>query len=287
VTAVICKFTAPRSPKISLKHAAYITRESATLGDACNLYFHNLPDIKGIDYREVRTRFLSFVEGRLDEEQCRTQRGRGIPRTYYSCLLSFDRKEGTGIAISMAAQFLKENFPHARAAISCHRDTEHTHCHIWLDARQLDDRKIQLSNHIYERLDERWARIYGKQYGEKYETDHIEKKEATRVFKQALARGEQPTSPLRHNRKRLTRSEYQQREIRNAGNDQSGVREIERVVTTTHTRIDESERTTATVERESRNTFEKSRELQQTIARLDRTHRSAVDRADQNKGVIK
>jgi hypothetical protein len=211
-TAVICKFTVPRFAKNAVRNAVYITRESATLGDEYALHLHNLHTLRGIDYRETRTRILSYVEARLDEEQCQSKHGRGQARSYYTCVLSFDRKEQTSIAVALSAQFLKEVFPNARAVVSCHQNTSHTHCHVFIDARQVDNRKIQLSKRVYERLDEQWARIYALQYGPLYEVDHVRKKEEIRAFKRALARGEQPAPPLSNSRKGLTRAEYQRRE---------------------------------------------------------------------------
>jgi hypothetical protein len=45
----------------------------------------------------------------------------------------------------MAEEWLQREFPRGRAFTVVHRDTEQTHIHIWIDARQVDGKKIQLA----------------------------------------------------------------------------------------------------------------------------------------------
>jgi hypothetical protein len=212
MSGAFCKFTGKPNASASGKHAAYITRETGTYGDERAIYLHNLDELKGIDYRETRTNFISYAEARQDEELAK----RKDARTHYRCILSFDRQEETEKARELAAQFLKENFPDARAAVVLHRDTQNTHAHIWVEARKIDDRKIHLPKNTFKTLDDRWAHIYGREYGKKYEHEHLAKKEETKEFKKARAQGKEHPRPARANRP-TTAKEHNEREARNYG----------------------------------------------------------------------
>jgi hypothetical protein len=176
MNAIFIKFSVPKNGKTSAANARYISRPSATLENNNQLFFHNLENLKGRDYRETRTNFISYAEARLDEEATKTQRGAGAARTHYRVVLSFDRNEGTEAAKELSQKWLKENFPDGRAAGAIHRDTKNLHIHVWVDARQTNDRKLNLDNKQYRKLDESWAKIYAERYGEKYLIEHLEKK---------------------------------------------------------------------------------------------------------------
>jgi hypothetical protein len=148
-----------------------------------HIILHNLENLKGTDYRETRINLISYAEARLDEEATKTRRGAGNARTHYRVVLSFDRNEGSSTAQELSQKWLKENFPDCRAAAAIHRDTKNTHIHIWVDSRKLDDKKLNLDNKQYRKLDESWARIYAEKYGERYLTDHLAKKERTKNYK--------------------------------------------------------------------------------------------------------
>jgi hypothetical protein len=226
MSGALCKFTGKPNASASGKHAAYITRETGTHSDDRAIHLHNLEHLQGTDYRETRTNFISYAEARQDEERAT----RSDARTHYRCILSFDRQEDTEKARELAAQFLKENFPKARAAIAIHQDTDHTHAHIWIDARQIDDRKIHLPKNTFKTLDDRWARIYGREYGKDYEREHLAKKEETRNFKRAKAQGKEYPRPVRA-RRPTTAKEHNEREARNYGDNQRTARNDKRADT--------------------------------------------------------
>ncbi|MGH9763840.1 MAG: relaxase/mobilization nuclease domain-containing protein, partial [Blastocatellia bacterium] len=58
--------------------------------------------------------------------------------------------------------WVERNFPNSRALIAVHQNTDHTHAHINIQARNLDGRKIDLDARTYRNLDVDWARIYGR-----------------------------------------------------------------------------------------------------------------------------
>jgi hypothetical protein len=59
---------------------------------------------------------------------------------------------------AMVNAFLGENFSLATAMIAIHRDTGHTHVHIYVHARQLDNKRINLGQRYF-KLDESWMKI--------------------------------------------------------------------------------------------------------------------------------
>ena len=50
----------------------------------------------------------------------------------------------------MSNAFLRENFPLCPAFVAIHDDTEHRHAHIYVHARQLDDRKTNLGQDYFQ-----------------------------------------------------------------------------------------------------------------------------------------
>ncbi len=283
MSGTLCKFTGKPNASTSGKHAAYITRETGTHGDERAIYLHNLDELKGIDYRETRTNFISYAEARQDEELAK----RKDARTHYRCILSFDRQEDTEKARELAAQFLKEKFPEARAAVAIHRDTDHTHAHIWIDARQIDDRKIHLPKNKFKTLDDRWAKIYAREYGEKYEREHLEKKEETRNFKRAKAQGKEHARPERASRP-ITAREHKEREARNYGIHEGAARSDKRADTNREYIIKEAEqeinRRVETSKQADRNldaAIQGTRELRAEIERMG--NRERLDDHDRNQ----
>jgi hypothetical protein len=154
---------------------------------------HNLDHLKGQDYRETRTNSIAYAESRLDDEQARSRNNPKESRTHYRAILSFDRTEDTDKARDLTAEWLEKNFKEAKAIVSIHQDRDHTHAHVWIDARDLKDKKLQLDNRAFKNLDTSWARIYAKEYGEHYLKEHQEKKHETRNYKKALREGRHDT----------------------------------------------------------------------------------------------
>jgi hypothetical protein len=98
----------------------------------------------------------------------------------------------------MANAFLRGNFPLCPAFVAIHDDTHHRHAHIYVHARQLDNRRVDLGQDYF-RLDESWMRVCAEHLGipEIY-TRHIELKEETRgwsVQAQKAVEAEEPLPP--------------------------------------------------------------------------------------------
>lgn len=137
--------------------------------------------------------------------------------------VSFERDIETQRAKGMVNEWLEKVAPNARAATFFHRDTDDFHGHIWIDARQIDGKKIDLAPRNYKRLDEEWNKIYCRELG-RDEREHLDKKAETREYKRAMAQGEERPPPERA--ETSARETYAEREQRNAGTrlyDEAGV----------------------------------------------------------------
>lgn len=170
----IAKFTVGKRGA-SGRHASYITRESACR----SVSFYNLDELHGENDFEKRVNAISHAYAREDIETAKEGRG----RTHYRIILSWDRQEETDTAKEQAHEFLKENFDKGRGFVAIHQDTEHTHAHVWLDARTNDGRKLHINKSVYRQLDESWAKQYDRNYQTEYAKEYKEKKEQTRQWK--------------------------------------------------------------------------------------------------------
>lgn len=168
----------------------YMTRERATEGEQERVWTQNVPEFadhpdhaeRGMSYKE-RTGDLREYARQLEEDELdKPQRGSGEKRTHYRAIYSFDREVTDEKAREMVDAHLAENFPKARAIAALHRDTDNTHVHVQIAARQTDDKKLHFNKHTHSRLDERWARIYGQEFGREIEQEHAAKKETWRAW---------------------------------------------------------------------------------------------------------
>lgn len=199
----------------SSSHMMYISRESAVIDKEQDMVMRNLPeDVKEArNYSELKTNLASYAWAREESEQARFK-GAGEVRTHYRCTVSFEKNVDPEKAKQMVNEWLEKEFSQAKSVAFIHRDTDHQHAHIWIDARKLDGKKIDLSKDKYRKLDESWNKIYSREMGRDYK-EHLEKKEQTRQHKAAYVRGEKTDKPERvYNN---SRGLYQDREQRNIG----------------------------------------------------------------------
>lgn len=188
------------------KNAGYITRESA----CDSISFHNLDELEGENQYENRVNALSYAHNREEEEMFTSARG----RTHYRMILSWKGKEETDRAKEMTHEFLEENFRESRAIVAVHQDTEHTHAHVWIDARNTDDRKIHSpKNHLNE-LCRNWQERYDREYGTGRAREFSEKREETRLYKLAMHNGFEQPKPERAG---MTTEDYREKDLRDAG----------------------------------------------------------------------
>ena len=184
------------------KNAGYVTREGAVRDGRDGVLLHNLPaDVtEGVaeagSYGEARDHLTAYAR---TQEACEVRRhgGRaGEPRTHYRAVLSFERDVTTERAKAMTAEWLGDQFGGARAFAVVHRNTDHAHVHVWIDARGVDGKKLHFSRSEYRGLDVAWNRVYSREMG-RDEREHLDKKAETREYRRARAEGRPAERPAR------------------------------------------------------------------------------------------
>ncbi len=298
----IAKFTVGRRGA-SGRHASYITRESACR----SISFYNLDELHGENDFENRVNAISHAYAREDIETAKSERG----RTHYRIILSWDRKEETDAAKEQAHEFLKENFDKGRGFIAVHQDTEHTHAHVWLDARTNDGRKLHIGKEVYRQLDESWAKQYDRNYQTEYAKEYKEKKEQTRQWKRnrvqaqrgqserATGKQERPQDKPERYQDTLKNNFWREKDHTDKGvirnGDENGIRGNqqsftvrsgrdstgERELNNSQQQLTKSERAVSRATEQTYRTESEARGLHQAVARVaEREHDSRVERND-------
>jgi hypothetical protein len=240
----ILKFSGKCNPAASAANVEYISRDSA----CDSLTFHNLEELDAGDKQQNKENALNYAEEREIEEESRIiGNERGTPRNHNRMIISFDRKEETEIAKEETHKFLDKEFPSQKAIVAIHQDSEHTHAHVWLDCRDKDtDKKTQIEPSKFKTMDERWAKQYDERYKTNYEKEYKEKKAETRAWKREQAKlkkeGKQPKpedKPERHNddKKQILK----EKELKDHGIIKETTRENQRITTTGHRAVKDSE----------------------------------------------
>lgn len=195
----------------SSAHLSYISRPAALRDGAGATFFRNLPEqvVRAESYGELRTNLTSYAWMREEVERSGF-RGRGECRTHFRALFSFEEPVPTETVRGLVEQWLQTCLPKARAVGFIHTDTGHTHAHLWLDARDVDGKKLSLPPSLYRKLDEVWNWLYSRALG-RDEQEHLRKKGRHGTL--AQERG------LRKAVELPDRRFYTVRERRNAGGD--------------------------------------------------------------------
>ncbi len=286
----VLKFKAGRRGT-SGKNAGYITRESA----CDSISFHNLNELETDDHYEKRVNTLSYAHNREDEEMHISERG----RTHYRLILSWDREEETEKVREMSHEFLDKNFEKSRAIIAVHQDTEHTHAHIWIDARNTDERKLHSpKNHLNE-ICRSWQNQYDQEYQTDYAKQFAEKREETRQYKEALHNDEKAAKPTRH---RMTTEQYREKDLKDAGvkiygiNQEgfrgnqrsfevrnSNTKEAEQTIDRSRQQIEQGERAVIQLEHKASGAIRETQELYRSVEKYGRAVNEKV--TDRNRGL--
>src|SRR5438128_3986789 len=208
-------------------NAAYITRGRATGWDERAIATRNYPDAvrEAEDYRDLRDRLEEYAEQQEAHELERPRRGGGETRTHYRGIVSFEGRVETDQAREMANDYLEREFPNARAIAAVHQDTEHTHVHLHVQARDVDDHKLHFDRGAYGRLDEHWAEVYAREFGQEKLDEHLAKKAETaewkREYAQARANGHEPPPAPERAEYRPTLADVHAREEHAYGADEA------------------------------------------------------------------
>lgn len=168
-------------------NAGYITRESSE-GEEGILFYQAPDDVADAEtWQETRVRLRSWAEQTCEEEKARHGNRAGQARTHYRAIISYeeDVEIENEEALEDAERFLEEEFPKSRAVAVVHRDTDQTHVHIWMSARQVDDSKVHIDRQQTEEMHETMDRIYEERTQRK--SRNAEKVRETREFKRSLS----------------------------------------------------------------------------------------------------
>jgi len=267
------------------RNVDYIMRDSACE----DVSFHNLEELESENQYENKVNARSYVYNREEEEK---------GRTHYRVTLSWDREEETEKAREMTHEFLQENFKDARAVVAIHQDTEHTHAHVWVDARQENGKKIHSEkNHINE-LSRSWQNQYDRQYQTSYEKEFAAKREESRQYREDRHNGKESEKP---GRAQMTSEQFREKDQRDAGvktnvidqertgNNQrpfevrnSNVKEAEQTVDRSHQQLEQGERAVSRVEQAASGAIRETKELRRSVEEYSRTVNEKV--AHQEKG---
>ena len=193
-----CQFRVGASVKGgSSRTLRYMARPEAVRDGQEGTLLHNIPSVvaERADYKD-RIAALCHYAREQERFELSRHRSRGLCRTHYRAIVSFERDPGTEIANSLVASWLVQTFPLARAAAFLHRNTSHLHAHLWVEARQVNGSKISLSARAYRQLDEAWNRLYAEAFG-RDEREHLWKKWRTEGHKRMRREGQDIALPER------------------------------------------------------------------------------------------
>lgn len=175
-----CKVTCGKNAGGTQRNASYILREKAcerwetiNLGEGKKL---------GITEKEIKKNVAEYM-GEYAEQ------GRGA-RKDYRTVLSFKGEIDPEKAKELAREFYQKSyFKNCPAIIAVHTNTDNTHVHILSAARQVDGKKLDLSNTKYMSFDKTWARIYDRGFEKGAEKTHMTKCHETAAYKKAYVHG--------------------------------------------------------------------------------------------------
>jgi hypothetical protein len=150
------------------------------------------PERRGFDFsvEEKRERAIAHFSVLADLEELK-----GGP-THFRVILSVGPEVSNREMKALVNAFLGENFPETPAFVAIHRDTEHTHAHLYVHLRQLDGKRLDLGQRYFQ-LDESWMRISSERLGDKEILDrHMKLKAETLAWKEQVEKAREEGQPL-------------------------------------------------------------------------------------------
>jgi hypothetical protein len=103
------------------------------------------------------------------EETLMPKKGSGTPRNHHRMMLTLPDETDPDKALQLVKNFVETQFPGTRSIIAVHQSENEIglHSHIWIDARKLNGKKLDLGNK-YTRLDKLYSEEYDRIYGTNY-----------------------------------------------------------------------------------------------------------------------
>lgn len=161
-----CKFTIG-TPGASAAFMLYISRLSAVVEREEGFINRGLPEsvVNAQGYGELRSNLEAYAWAREASEEARhrSRGSRGIARSHYRCVLSFERETESPVIRRLVLEWLAVSFPKSMAGCFIHRNTEHVHVHAWIDARGSDGAKLDFSPRAFRQIGRNWDRIYSRE----------------------------------------------------------------------------------------------------------------------------
>jgi hypothetical protein len=175
----------------SVANVGYILRE-----DACNIWSSQNLELL------TKTDALSYAEARQWEENLKPLRAGTERRNHTRLELSFASESNPERALEVARAFVKKNFTEARAILAVHTNTANIHVHVWLDSRDINNKRLHLSNGQYKNLRNNWTKFTDRIYNETYSEQFSQVRVRPTRHEQLMARkqGEQEYEQRRINR---------------------------------------------------------------------------------------
>jgi hypothetical protein len=161
----------------SVSNVAYILRD-----DACNIWSSQNIDIQS------KSDALGYAEARQWEEELKPQRAGTERRNHTRLELSFASESNPERALEVARAFVKKNFVDARAILAVHTNTANLHVHVWIDNRDINDKRLHLSNTQYKNLRSNWTKLTDRIYNETYSEQFSQKRVRPTRHEQLMAR---------------------------------------------------------------------------------------------------
>jgi hypothetical protein len=148
------------------------------------------PSAAKLSADEKRENLIAHFSALADLEE----RQKGL--SHFRIILTVGPEVSISELKAMVNAFLRANFPLCPAFVAVHDDTEHRHAHVYVHARQLDNRRVALGQDYF-RLDENWMEICSQHLNdpEIYER-HVELKEETRAWRERAEKARDAGKPL-------------------------------------------------------------------------------------------
>jgi hypothetical protein len=179
-----CRFLAGRPGRGSV-YLRYILRPQALGAGTPGIWTRHLPE-PITRPMSVEAQVRSLLAYAWSQEACeRADAGERAGRTYYSALLSFERPLPAEQIAALLERWLDESFPRQPTIAALHRNTGYRHVHVWVAARGIDGRQLNLDAARYRQLDERWNRLYAPAVGRE-EREHLDRKRGWEARKRAF-----------------------------------------------------------------------------------------------------
>ena len=196
-----CRFTVG-AEGTSAANVRYASRRDAVRERGEGVFFRNAPEalVGARRYGELRDDLEAHAWAREESEQARhkARGGGGVARSHYRCVLSFEGAWTTAAIRRLVEPWLAATVPQGVAMCFVHRNTEHVHVHVWLDARGVDGRKLDFSPKEWRSIGAKWDRLYQRELArkERLETRILEKEGGNTRDQQGRAQGAGGRAPV-------------------------------------------------------------------------------------------